>query len=135
MSNLSAAEKRGLKSLKDRIDSAEISVAQTDKSGRLVIMTREQYIAAGLLHTKKDKEISWKEVRYLQNQTNDHVWWLSEIIGYSEKKDKKRMKENLIDHGYEVPTMKILVKDHKEWSQDSGKEIPTRPVVDGANSS
>ena len=131
LSNLTASERKGLKSLKSRIESGEISIAQTDKSSRLAIMTRKQFLEAGLVHTRKGKEISWKEVRYFQNQTNENVWWFSEIMGFSEKKDKNRMKENLIDHGLEVPQMKILVKDHKEWQPDSGKEIPTRPVVDG----
>ena len=44
----------------------------------------------------------------MQNQTNINVGWLSEIIGYSAKKNKERMQENIIDHGLEVPKMKIV---------------------------
>ena len=39
------------------------------------------------------------------------------------------MQENIIDHGLEVPKMKILIKDHKEWSPDSHKRLPSWPVV------
>ena len=94
-------------------------------------MSTEQYLQAGKEHTSKDTEISWKEVNYLQNQINNNVWWLCEILGYSKDKDLDRMKENLIDHGLEVPQMRVLIKDHKNWSFESGKNIPTRPVVNG----
>ena len=69
---------------------AEICITQTDKSGRLAILTRDQYLKAGYEHTSKDKELSWKNVKYLQNQINANVWWLSEILGYSRDKDKKK---------------------------------------------
>ena len=46
-------------------------------------------------------------------------------------KIKKKMLENLLDHGLEVPEMKILIKDHKVWSHQSGKAVPSRPVVNG----
>ena len=94
-------------------------------------MSPDQYIKAGLEHASKDVEITWKEVRYMQNQTNINVWWLSEIIGYSAKKNKERMKENIIDHGLEVPKMKILIKDHKQWTPESSDSPPSRPVVNG----
>ena len=94
-------------------------------------MNPDQYIKAGLEHASKGIEITWKEVRYMQNQTNVNVWWLSEILGYSAKKKKERMQENLIDHGLEVPKMKILIKDHKQWSPGSETSPPSRPVVNG----
>ena len=27
--------------------------------------------------------------------------------------------------------MSLLIKDHKSWSETSGKEVPSRPVVSG----
>ena len=41
------------------------------------------------------------------------------------------MLKNLSDEGYEIPEMKILLKDHKQWSPESGASIPQRPVVSG----
>ena len=32
----------------------------------------------------------------------------------------------------EVPEMVLLVKDHKHWDIESGKPVPTRPVVSGS---
>ena len=56
--NLTRDEIIWLKSLKKRIDSGQLVVAQTDKSKKFAIITQEQYVASGLVHTKKDLEIS-----------------------------------------------------------------------------
>jgi hypothetical protein len=53
--NLNAKEKRGLKSLQKRVKSRELVVCQTDKSSRFFVLSREQYIKAGEIHTNKDK--------------------------------------------------------------------------------
>ena len=52
-------------------------------------------------------------------------------MGYSKERDKDRMQENLINHGFEVPQMNILNKDHKKWNPPSGEVVPSLPVVDG----
>ena len=54
--NLTASQKRGLLSLLRRIKSGEIVVIETDKSGRFAVMTIEDYLAAGTIHTAKDEE-------------------------------------------------------------------------------
>ena len=41
-SNLSKDERKGLESLRKRIDEGELYIAQTDKSGRLAVMSTEQ---------------------------------------------------------------------------------------------
>ena len=43
------------------------------------------------------------------------------------------MGKNLVDHGYEVPELSVLVKDHKDWTYECGKVVPTRPVLSGNN--
>ena len=66
-SNLNREELNGLKSLKQRIDSGQIIIADTDKSKRFCALTPEQYVAAGEVHTKKDIEISAEKVKRIQN--------------------------------------------------------------------
>ena len=68
--NLTAGEKRGLKSLKKRVTEGEIIICQTDKSGRFCVLTREQYLEAGLEHTKNDRMISQEEIvpKYAYNR-------------------------------------------------------------------
>ena len=52
--NLTLGENRGLKSLKKRVDEGEITICQTDKSCRFCVLTREQYMEAGMEHVKND---------------------------------------------------------------------------------
>ena len=128
--NLSKRERIGLKTLRKRIADDELIVCSTDKSGRFSVMTHEQYIQAGMVHTKKDQEIDWAHVRYLKNQVNSHVSWLARILQYGKDTDQERMAANLIT-GQDLPDMSLLVKDHKMWSFESGAPVPTRPVVSG----
>ena len=53
--NLTDSEQKGLESIKKRIKQGELCVCQTDKSGRLAVLTKEQYIKAGLEHASKEK--------------------------------------------------------------------------------
>ena len=130
--NLSTREQVGYKSLMKRVRDKELVITSTDKSSRFSIMSREQYLKAGYEHTKKDREISWDMVKYLQSQVNGHMWWLSNIVGYAHDTDKKRMNNNIQGTSMEVPEMVLLVKDHKEWDSSSDKPVPTRPVVSGS---
>ena len=129
--NLDKDEIEAIKSLKEKIKSGEIMVCQTDKSSRFAALTKEQYLRSGNIHTEKDQEITWKEVRNLQSHVNAHVWWLTHILGYADKTDPSRMLKNLQNHSLEIPEMSLLVKDHKNWSIESGAPVPTRPVVSG----
>lgn len=83
----------------------EIVVAQTDKSSRLAILNRKQYLEAGQKHTDKDKQIRWRDVKKLETVANNHSWWLSKIVKYSEETDPERTKRNIQDHGMEIPEM------------------------------
>ena len=129
--NLKPLEIKAMKSLKDKIKEGEIIITQTDKSSRFAVLTKDQYLQSGHVHTKKDKKITWKEVNYLQSQVNSHVWWLAQIVGYARDTDQGRMLKNLLNHSLEVPEMSLLIKDHKSWRQDSDDPVPSRPVVSG----
>ena len=129
--NLNRDEVIALKSLKDKIKQGDLIVCQTDKSSRFAALTRHQYMTSGLVHTSKDEEISWKKVRYLQSQVNNHVWWLSKIVGYANETDPARMMKNIQNHSLEVPEMALLIKDHKSHDPDSSAPVPSRPVVSG----
>ena len=106
-------------------------ITSTDKSSRFAVLSREQYLKSGTVHTSKDERVTWSHIKYIQNQVNSHVWWLSRILGYSKMTDETRMLKNVSDSGFEVPEMAILVKDHKKWNPESGDPIPSRPIVCG----
>ena len=129
--NLPKTEYRGLKSLKKRIANGEIVISQTDKSGRFAVLSLKQYLDSGRIHTDKDEEIDWQKVNYLQGQVNNHVWWISRILGNALKTDQQKMGKNMQATSLEIPDMILLLKDHKQWSEDSGTPVPSRPVVSG----
>ena len=99
-------------------------ISQTDKSARFAVLTRNQYLDSGRVHTKKDKKITWREVGQLQTKVNNHVWWIAQILRYSENKDSKRMLKNLVNHSLEVPDMALLIKDHKPWQESLETPVP-----------
>ena len=121
-----------MNSLSKRVKDGDIFIPSTDKSSRFAILSKEQYIESGHTHTVKDKEVKWSEIKYLQAQVNSHMWWLSAIVGYSKDTDQKRMNRNIQGSTVEVPEMVLLIKDHKPWSPDSGKPVPSSPVVSGS---
>jgi hypothetical protein len=68
---------RGLKSLRKRIQEGELVVLKTDKSGKLCVATREEYIKLGQVHASKDKKISMKEIAEMERQINGHsIAWV-----------------------------------------------------------
>ena len=129
--NLSFKEREGLKMLNDRIDSGEIMITPTDKSGRFAVLTTAQYLESGKAHTSKDQKIGWKELNYMKNQVNNHMYWYRNIFNYSDKTNPDRMSTNLITSDLQLPEMAILVQDHKTWDFDSGAAVPSRPIVSG----
>ena len=131
INNLPHKEALALKSLKKRVDNGELVVCQTDKSSRLAVLTLEQYLDSGRVNTLKDKKVNWKDVKYLQGQVNNHVWWISKALGNASKSDPQRMNRNTQSSSMEVPDMVLLLKDHKKWTVDSKEPVPSRPVVSG----
>ena len=51
--NLNKKERNGLKLLKERIKEGELIIAQTDKSSRFAVLSRDQYIKSGMKKTNK----------------------------------------------------------------------------------
>ena len=126
-SNLSKSELSGLKSLKKRVQAGSLVVAETDKSKRFALLTREQYLKAGLKHTQNDFELSESQVKRIQNSVNAHTKWFSEIFNCgSNWNHSDRMEKNLSDKGEQACAMQLLIKDHKKWHQSSG----TPPLLD-----
>ena len=74
--NLPRAEQVGLDNLKRRVSKGELIITTTDKSSRLAILRKDQYVKAGEIHTKKDKCVTWRDIKYLQGQVNEHTWWI-----------------------------------------------------------
>ena len=67
--NLDKGLRDGIKSLKKRSEEGEIVITETDKSGKLCVFSMEEYIAAGEVHTSKDKKIDEEDLKDIQKKT------------------------------------------------------------------
>ena len=131
-SNLSPEELDGLKSLQRRIANKEIVVCESDKSSKLCVLSQKQYIESGKQHCLKDIEISLTDVTRLQKYVNSHVDWLHDICGTGTFWGQEdRIKNSSMDLGSQAAPLRLLLKDHKSWDKNSGKPIPSRPVING----
>ena len=75
--NLSAPQKRGLAYIWKRVKNGEIVVVMTDKSGKVAIMSMNDYMEAALVHCKKDEEVGSEFVEHNQKILNGHTsMWL-----------------------------------------------------------
>ena len=125
-SNLSKIEMTGLAKLKKRVDNGTIMITETDKSGKLAILSPEAYMEMGSVHTRNDREIDQAEVDDRERQLNGHVSMLLKITQMGERwEHEDRLRESNIKHSGYAAVLSILVKDHKEV-------LSTWPVV-GAN--
>ena len=132
-SNLTPAQQRGIKKLRKRTKDGELLVVSTDKSGKLAVVSVENYIKMGELHTSKDKEVNEEKAKELQRVHNGHVSMWLKITNMGENWNHcDRIRENCINHSCSVAAMYLLVKDHKPTNPG---ELPaTRPVCSGCNS-
>ena len=125
--NLSKEESLGMKSLKERIKSGEISVAPTDKSGKLSVNTLDNYLDKLRPHTIDDELISWKDKEDIERNLNAHSIQLGRILMIGKKwKQEDRVKSALTNHLSHIPSLYGLPKDHKPVPDDTGPKC--RPV-------
>ena len=118
--NITAGERRGVQSLRKRVNNNEIIICSTDKSRRFCVWTREDYQKAGDVHACKDREIDLDECLEVQRCLNGHMRWWGSIwnLGANWNQEDRSIR-NLLNHGLAICPMTILIKDHKSWSVQS----------------
>ena len=123
----------GLKSLKKRINNDEFLAVPTDKSSRLSVTTKEEYVASMEPHVANDDIITLEEKKEIEHNLNGHTIQLGRILKIGKKHQHwERVKAALINKGGHVPSLYGLIKDHKARAE--GQPHPTRPVC-GADES
>ena len=126
-SNLTPAQRRGLQKLRKRIKEGELIVCMTDKSGKLSVMSIENYQKAGSVHTEKDEEVDLNFVKNNQKEVNAHTAMWLKIWKYGANwKHEDRHRETKINQSCSVSPLWLLMKDHKAWNPEEGPK--TRPV-------
>ena len=73
LSNLNKEQKAGLRSLKKRQTNKEIVVFQTDKSGKMIVDSHENYIEGAKPHVQKDDVITSNEYNTIEERMNAHT--------------------------------------------------------------
>ena len=132
--NLTESEGRGLESLQKRED---IVVFQTDKSGRLAVDSKENYVEATMPHVREDPIVDDQVHERAEREANAHSnMWLrftkaGEFTGTSATRGYQRIKNSMKvrNHGY--APLYTLRKDHKQVD-DPVRGPPTRPVCGGS---
>ena len=89
-------------------------------------------MAAGLLHTKNDKEVGWDEIQESQKELNGHTSMLIKCFKSGAYwKHGERVSETVMRNGQSLCPLTLLYKDHKRWIPGMGTTPPTRPVAGG----
>ena len=107
-------------------------LGRTDKSGKAVVCKPETYGKAIEVQTRKDKEVTEKEMREVELRVNRSMKSLTRVSGMGTKHEGKEMKlaGAVTSQDTGPPTMYILWKDHKP---DFLTALQTRPVCDGTS--
>ena len=123
---MTESQQAGLKALKKRIQEGELVILKTDKSGKLRVLTVEEYIRMGLEHAGKDKIISRKKIEEIEKEINGHSIVLVKMHGTgSNNGQKDRAIDSKTTCSKNLSTMYIVYKDH---TNEPGK---SRPIVTG----
>ena len=132
MSNLTAGEARGLKSLMKRMGEGELVVCPTDKTGKFAVMGRDIYESSGMVHTEGDDIVGWEDLKISQREVNGHTSMLAKIFRIGENwGHEDRVRETIMGEALQVCPIQLLYKDHKGWVKSMGKIPPTRQVAGG----
>ena len=74
-------------------------MAETDKSRRFLILSKEQFLKTVLQHTENNLEIDQVRVKMIQNNVNDHVWRFKSMSNIAKNWiQEDPMQTNLVDN-------------------------------------
>ena len=116
--------------MKTRIKTGEIIVMLTDKSGKLAVITLEDYLKMGEVHTANDTEVTEMKARELERRINGHTsMWIKMSNMGENHRHTERIRETCINHSCAISSLYLLLKDHKIVVP--GDLPATRPVCSG----
>ena len=127
-SNLTPDEQEGLKSLQTRIKKGDLVIIKTDKSSKLAVTNRDEYIKMGQDHVAKDRIIDRQELIELEETLNGHSKAWCHIWGSGkDHKHFERILTSKVTHSENVANLYLMFKDHKPGTK-------TRPTATGHSS-
>ena len=88
---------------------------KTDKSGKLCVATREEYVKIGQKHASKDRIIYRREVQEIEKNVNGHSIALTKIWDTGGGHGQQgRVIDAKVTHSENVSTIYVAYKDHKK---------------------
>ena len=121
---LTKSEAMGKKKLNKRTKKGEAAVVATDKSGRLSVMSKEEYQRKVSEHTANDPEVTQEHVKQLEQVLSATSASLARVLQMGEEwHQEDRVESAMRATLTSVPPLAILLKDHKP---DVDK--PVRPL-------
>ena len=120
---------KNLKKLGKRKNDGEIIVIMTDKSAKMCVMRREDYLQLGEVHVSKDRVVDRAELLRREKILNQHslswckMWRTGEDHGHED-----RVRQSKITNSENRADLYLSYKDHKSVP---GK---TRPIATGCSS-
>ena len=129
-STLTKSEQLGLKSLRKRTKAGEAAIVATDKSGRLAVMSKEEYQRKVSEHTANDPIVNDSDVQVMEQILSCTASSLAKCLKISETWNQSdRVQSAVKASNTGVPPLAILLKDHKP-----GADKPVRPLCRSAQS-
>ena len=120
--NLTDKEIRGLRSILRRIRAGELLVIKTDKSGKFCIVSVQDYLRLGEVHTKKDRKIERGDVIETEKILNGHSnAWCKIWSSGEDHKHLDRIMSSKVSSSENKATLYPLYKDHKAVSCSKDK--------------
>ena len=130
--NLSVKQVKAIKELKTKMSNEGLVCYKTDKTGKLVIDTVDNYAMKMEKHIKNDIEVTEKKVKTIENKLNEHMeHWVGITRAGENTGQTRRIKSNLKTKENQLPVLSGTSKDHKiSKNKKEGPEL--RPIM-GAN--
>ena len=121
--NLTWEEKKGLKSLMQRVSKGEILVMKTDKSGNMSVTTRDKYLEMGKEHVGDDEEVGRVKIVETDKILNEHsAAWCSIWSTGRDHEHQDRVLHSKTSRSENRANLYLTHKDHKKENDK------TRPV-------
>jgi hypothetical protein len=103
-------------------------VIKTDKSGKLAVTDKENYLELGKKHIEKDRIIERKELRKIERELNGHAIMWAKMTNIGENYNHTaRIIDSKVSKSNNTANMYMMLKDHKAT-------LAARPVVSGCDS-
>ena len=129
--NLTAEQKQGLHSLKDKKDEGTIVIFETDKSKRFACDTMDNYKTLGETHVTQDEVVNGETKARFEKEINAHAEMWTRILNAGKNTNNHdRIRGSMKSRNNPPAPLSITRKDHKRYD-DEIIGPPGRPVCGG----